>query len=93
MVQLKAEQAYLGMAVTFILQPCFMMATVFIDDPYHPYKMCFLLATVLSNWHHPLSPLLSYSTSKATFHSKWIQTFTCLDFLKKKKPITSRLKL
>lgn len=49
MVQLKAEQAYLGMAVTFILQQCFMMATVFIDDPYHPYKMCFLLATVLSN--------------------------------------------
>lgn len=61
-----------------------MMAMIFIDDPYYPYKTCFLLATVLSNTPSPLFFFLTYSTSTATFNSRWIQAFHLFSCFKKK---------
>lgn len=66
-----------------------MMAMIFIDDPCYPYKTCFLPATVIK-LTSPLFILLSYSTSTATFHSRWIQAFHLFSCFKKK--ITHRLK-
>lgn len=63
-----------------------MMAMIFIDDPYYPYKTYFLLATVLSNSPSPLFFFLTYSTSTATFNRRWIQAFHLFSCLKKKIP-------
>lgn len=58
-----------------------MMAMIFIDDSCYPYKTCFLLAIVLSNWYH---------SSYFLLHIHGFRNFTCLAALKKK---SHRLKL
>lgn len=61
-----------------------MMAMIFIDDPYYPYKTCFLLATVLSNTPSPLFFFLTYSHPQQLLTADGFRHFTCLAALKKK---------